>query len=90
MAARSGSADSFEYGLRDVVDSGENDDRPGRRQDGAHVHAPVRRSMQILHLAGVAEIQPVSQKRQLRIRRRRRDAAEVEASDGRLALDLGG
>jgi hypothetical protein len=44
--------------------------------------------MQILHFAGIAEVQPIAEKLQLRKRGRRRDAAEIETDGGGLALDV--
>jgi hypothetical protein len=44
--------------------------------------------MEVVHVAGIAAIEPLAQKSELGKRRRRCDAAEIESNRGGFALDV--
>ena len=70
-----------------VIHRPRHDHRPRRRQEIPDVRARVRGLVQVDHLAGVAAVEPLAQACQLRQRRRRRDAAEIEPERLRARLD---
>ena len=74
-------------GRRRVVDRGRDDDGLCGRQDAANIRPPVRGAMQVRHLTGIPAGQPFAEEAELRMVRRRRDAARVEPQAARLLLD---